>query len=31
MGIPDVIPTHVSRSDGIRSLADGEGASTSYA
>ena len=31
MGIPDVIPTHDSRSAGIRSLADGEGASTSYA
>jgi anti-anti-sigma factor len=31
MGIPDVIPTHLSRSAGIRSLADGEGASTSYA
>ena len=31
MGISDVIPTHGSRSAGIRSLADGEGASTSYA
>ncbi|MDX6618612.1 MAG: hypothetical protein QOK36_998 [Gaiellales bacterium] len=30
MGIADVIPTHVSRSDGIRSLADGEGASKRY-
>jgi anti-sigma B factor antagonist len=31
MGIADVIPTHSSRSDGLRSLADGEGASNSYA
>ena len=31
MGIADVIPTHSSRSDGIRSLAGGEGAPTSYA
>jgi anti-sigma B factor antagonist len=31
MGIGDVIPTHVSRSAGIRSLADGEGAPTRYA
>jgi anti-anti-sigma factor len=31
MGIADVIPTHGSRSDGIRSLADGESASNSYA
>jgi anti-anti-sigma factor len=30
MGIPEVIPTHASRSDGLRSLADGEGASNSY-
>ena len=30
MGIPEVIPTHTSRSDGLRSLADGEGASNSY-
>ena len=31
MGIADVIPTHSSRSDGIRSLAGGESAPTSYA
>ena len=30
MGIADVIPTHGSRSDGIRSLADGDGAPSSY-
>ena len=31
MGIADVIPTHSSQSDGVRSLAGGEGAPTSYA
>jgi hypothetical protein len=30
MGIADVIPTHVSRSAGIRSLADGEGVPQRY-
>jgi hypothetical protein len=30
MGIPEVIPTHETRSDGIRSLAGGEGAPARY-
>jgi hypothetical protein len=30
MGIADVIPTHGSRSDGIRSLADSGGAPSRY-
>lgn len=30
MGIGEVIPTHETRSDGIRSLAGGEGAPTRY-